>query len=196
MGEKPLVHGPQMPGGAADPVGERRAIERDPLPGVDLRLTIERQVIGVFGDEHMGDRRLGRQAALDQPRRGRRLHDDVLAGAAGVFGTAHHQHAELRRHDVEPLGDVLADPVQHALAAGAGLVLDIDDGLDARQMRRAARRDSCGASWPLRRAQPEIWLPRRRRCRLPSARPLRAPAASGLPAASRRGDRSDDAASP
>ena len=76
------------------------------------------------------------QAAFDQPRRGRRLHDAFLAGAAGIFGTPRHQHAELRRHDVESLGDVFADLVQRALAAWAGFVLDIDDGLDTRQMGR------------------------------------------------------------
>ena len=106
------MHRPQEPGGAADPVGQRRAIEIDALPGVDLGLAIERQVIGVFGDQHLGDRRLGRQAALDQPRRRGRLHDNVLASPAGIFGPAHDEHAELRRHDVEPLAHVLADPVQ------------------------------------------------------------------------------------
>jgi hypothetical protein len=72
----------------------------------------------------------------DQPRRRRRLRHTVLAGPTGVFGSAHHQHLQLRRHDVQPLGDVLADPVQGAAAARAGLVLDVDDGLDPGQMRR------------------------------------------------------------
>jgi hypothetical protein len=53
-----------------------------------------------------------RQAAFDQPRRGRRLDDDVLAGAAGIFGPTYDQHPELRRHDVELLADVLANPVK------------------------------------------------------------------------------------
>ena len=129
-----------MEGGASDPVGERRAIEMNALPLVDLRLAIERQVIGIFGDEHVGDRRLGRQAALDQPRRRRRLDDDVLASAAGVFGPAHDQHPELGGHDIELLADVLADPMQLAAAAWAGLVLDVDDRLDARQMGGSAPR--------------------------------------------------------
>ena len=38
---------------------------------------------------------------------------------------------------VELLADVLADPVKRALAARAGLVLDVDNRLDARQMRSA-----------------------------------------------------------
>ena len=37
--------------------------------------------------------------------------DHILANPAGVFGSAHDQHAELCRYDVEPLGDILADPV-------------------------------------------------------------------------------------
>lgn len=39
--QKSLVHGPQMPGGAANPVGERRTVECEALPGVDLGLPIE-----------------------------------------------------------------------------------------------------------------------------------------------------------
>ena len=134
--EQPLVHRPQQEGGAADPVGQRRAIEVDALAGVDLRLAVERQVIGVLGDQHLRDRRLGRQSALDQPRRRGRLHHHVLAGPAGIFGPAHDQHAELRRHDVEPLAAILADPMQRVAAARAGVVLDVDHHLDARQMRR------------------------------------------------------------
>ena len=64
------------------------------------------------------------------------MHDTVLARSASVFGPPGDEHPELRRHDVEPLALVLADPVQLALATGAGLVIDIDDDLDPRQMRR------------------------------------------------------------
>ena len=125
-----------MPGGASDPIGQRRTIEDDALALVDLRLAIERQVIGVFGDEHVRHRRIRRQAAFDQSRRRRRLNHDVLAGAASIFGTAHDQHPELGRHDVEPLGDILTDPMELAFAARTGFVADIDDRFDARQMRR------------------------------------------------------------
>jgi hypothetical protein len=40
--------------------------------------------------------------------------------------------------DVEPLALVLADPVQLALATGAGLVIDVDDALDPRQRSAVA----------------------------------------------------------
>ena len=80
--------------------------------------------------------RLGRQAALDEARRCRRLDDDILAAAAGVFRPAHDERAELRGNDVELLAHVLADPVQRPLAARTRLVLDVDEHLDAGQMRR------------------------------------------------------------
>ena len=64
------------------------------------------------------------------------MHDRFLAGAAGVFRSADNQNAELRRDDVEPLAHILADPMQLVLAAGAGLVFDVDHRLDPRQMRR------------------------------------------------------------
>ena len=47
MRENALAKRPQVEGGSPDPVGERRAIEMDTLPLVNLRLAIERQVIGV-----------------------------------------------------------------------------------------------------------------------------------------------------
>ena len=44
-------------GGAAHPIGQGRAIEIDALAGINLRLAIKRQVIGIFGDDDMGDER-------------------------------------------------------------------------------------------------------------------------------------------
>jgi putative ubiquitin-RnfH superfamily antitoxin RatB of RatAB toxin-antitoxin module len=43
-----------------------------------------------------------------------------LACRAGVFGTDDGDHAELRRDDVEALGDILADPNHRTTAARAG----------------------------------------------------------------------------
>ena len=126
----------QVPGGMADPVRQRRTIQIDALAGVNLGLPVQRQMIGIFGHQHLGDGGLGRQSALDQPGRSRRLHDAILARSAGVFGPPGDEHPELRRHHVQPLAPVLADPVQLALATGAGLVVDVDDDLDPRQMRR------------------------------------------------------------
>jgi hypothetical protein len=93
-------------------------------------------MIGIFGYQNLGDGGLGRQSAFDQPGRSRRLHDTVFARSAGVFGPPGDENAELRRHHVQPLAPVFADPVQIAPATGARLVVDIDDDLDPRQMRR------------------------------------------------------------
>ena len=133
--EQALMHRPQQEGGTADPIGQGRAVELDALPGVNLRLAVQRKVIGIFGDQHLRDRRLGRQSALDQSRRRGRLHHHVLAGPAGILGPANDQDPELRRHDVEPLARILADPMQRVAAARTGMVVDVDHHLDARQVR-------------------------------------------------------------
>src|SRR5579883_1254400 len=49
MRQKALIDRAQMPGGAADPISERRAIEIDALAAVNLSLAIKWQVVGVFG---------------------------------------------------------------------------------------------------------------------------------------------------
>ncbi len=54
LGE-PRLQRLQPPAGAANPVREGRAIELDALPGEDLALPVERKVIAVFGDQHMGE---------------------------------------------------------------------------------------------------------------------------------------------
>ena len=88
----------------------------------------------------MGDQPLGRQPALDQPRRRRGLHHPLLAAAAGIFRPAGDDDLVLRRDHIEPLRAVLADHLHRAAAAGAGGVLGLDDDLDPRQMlgQRAA----------------------------------------------------------
>jgi hypothetical protein len=121
----------------ANPVRQRGSIQIDALSGVDLGLAIQRQVVGIFGHQNLRDGGFGRHAAFDQARRRRGLNDPIFAVPAGIFRAAGDEHPELRRHDVQPLALVLADPVQLALAAaGTGLVVDVDDNLDPRQMRR------------------------------------------------------------
>ena len=117
MRQKPLIDRLQMPGSPAGPMGKRRPIDFNALARIDLRLPIKRRMIGIFRDEHMSNGRFGRNAALDQPRRGRRLHDPALAGAARIFGSPDHEHPELRRHDIELLAHILADAMQLTAAA-------------------------------------------------------------------------------
>jgi hypothetical protein len=64
------------------------------------------------------------------------LHHPLLAGPAGVAGSADHPHPQLRRDDVEHLLAILADHVQRPATAGAALGLEVDQHLDPRQVRR------------------------------------------------------------
>jgi hypothetical protein len=134
--EKAFMQWAQMEGRMPHRVCQRRPVEMDALAGIDLGLPAERQMIGIFGHENLSNGDYGRQAALDQPGRRLGLHDTILAGTTGVFGTPGNHNAELGRHYVQSLAFVFTDPMQFALAAGASLVVDVDDNLDPRQMRR------------------------------------------------------------
>lgn len=125
---------PSPPRGCAEPVGQHLTPDRQPLPRQHLCLTIQGQVVGVAGDQHLGDGRLGRQAAGHQALRRRRLQHHARAGAAGELRAPVHQYAELGGDDTEPLGAVGADLDQRAIAAGAGVALGPQHLFDARQM--------------------------------------------------------------
>ena len=91
-------------------------------------------MIGIFPDHDIGDQLLGRQPALDQPWRRRRLHHRARATPAGIFGPARDDHLILRRDHVEAFGAILADDMHRATAAWAGHVLGLDQHLASRQM--------------------------------------------------------------
>ena len=94
----------------------------------------------VFGNQHEGDQRLSRQAALDQPLGRRRLNHRLLARPASVFRTVRHDHPELGRNDIEPLRYFLADHMHGRAATGAFGVVGRNCYVDMRQMggKRAA----------------------------------------------------------
>jgi hypothetical protein len=75
-----------------------------------------------------------RHAAIDRPLRRGRLNDSTLAGAASVAGPAYHLNAQLGRNQVEHLGAIVTDHMQHTATAGAFLALDVDDDLVAWQV--------------------------------------------------------------
>ncbi len=104
-------------------------------------------MIRILGYQHLGDQRLSRNAAFDDTRRCGSLHDRALARAAAVARSARDQDAEGGRHDIETLGDILADLVERTAAAGAGLILDIHDLLDPFEMRR--QRTAVGLAHPI-----------------------------------------------
>ena len=173
-----------MPGSPPDPVGEGRAIEIDPLTAIDLRLAIQRKVIGIFGHQHMRHGRFSVGMPPSISRDGAGACTTTSSQGGTRIWSMRHQDPELRRHDIQPFGDVFADPVQNAIAARAGLVLDVDGRLDARQMdrQRAAIATTAARGFGAPSAE-QVLLPPMRRFVCSASR---APAASGLPAASRR----------
>jgi hypothetical protein len=116
------------------------------VAGEDLRLPIERRVIAIFADQHLGEQRRRRQAAGDRPLGSRRLRHR-LAGPTGVFGTGGADDAKLSRNPIQHLAHALSDDMQRAAAAAADRALNVEPDLFARQMvgqrfatRRAVRR--------------------------------------------------------
>ena len=65
----------------ADPVGQCRAIQIEAFAAEDLALAIQRKMISVFADQHMGQQARTWAAALDGARRKRRLDEAFAAGA-------------------------------------------------------------------------------------------------------------------
>jgi len=134
--ELALIEPLEPPGDALDPSDQGRAIQPDPLAGQHLSLTIERHVPGVFPDRDTGHQRRGRHATDQQSGSGRRLDDRSLTGAAGILRADGGHHAHDRWHDIQGLGDILADPVQRACATGTRAHLRLDHTLDAGQPAR------------------------------------------------------------
>ena len=144
--EDVVAQGAQIPRCASDPVCKGGAVKLDALPGIDLRLPVERQVIGILGDQHLRDQRFGGDAAFDDPCRRRSLDDRALTRTAAIARTAGNQHAEGGGDDIEAFSHILADLVECAAAAGTGLIFDIDDLLDPLEMGR--QRPAVGLARP------------------------------------------------
>ena len=133
---QPGHHGRDLGRGIPHPERQRGPVQLHALPGHDLRLAIQRQMVGIARHQHVRDKRLGRQPALDQPRGGRRLHDHPLADPAGQLRAPGHHHPELGGDHVQPLGAVMADDRHRTPAARARRVLWRQRDLDPRQVRR------------------------------------------------------------
>lgn len=130
---QPIVQRLQPPASAADPSGQRRTTEIDTVSGEDLRLSTERRVIAIFGDQHLREQPRRRQSASDRPLRCRRL-GDRAAGAAGAFRTQNALDAKLRWNPIQHLAHALADRMQRAAAICASLAVDVEADILAGQM--------------------------------------------------------------
>lgn len=106
------------------------------MPRVHLDLALKRQVIDVLSDQDLRDRRLGENAALDDPRRSRCLDDRALARATALARTATDQDAKGDGHHVETLCNIFADLMKGAVTIGGPLVLDNNNLLDPPEMGR------------------------------------------------------------
>jgi hypothetical protein len=104
---------------ASDPLGHRGTLQLDTFARVNLHLPIQRQVVGVFGDQHVREQPRSGKATLDRPRRRCHLYD-ALALRAGELRAHVLGHAEARRHVFENLGHVLADLAHRRPTVGAG----------------------------------------------------------------------------
>ena len=114
-----------QPGDAADPIGERRALQVDALPGVDLRLPVQRQVIEVLRDRDVGEQARAGDSFVDRARRRRGLHDG-RALAASELRPDVADDLEVLGNELELLGDILADLLERAAAVRAGAGRRVD----------------------------------------------------------------------
>lgn len=101
----------QQGGGFADPVGQGGAVEVEAVTLEDLALAVERQMIGIFAHQHMGEETRTRPTALDGAGRQRSL-DEPLAARTGQPRPHDPVHDEAARDVFQLLGHVLADPAQ------------------------------------------------------------------------------------
>ena len=74
-----IGQGLQQGGGFANPVGQCRAVDVEPVAVKDLALAVKRKVIGVFVDQHMGKKAWTRTPALDGARWQRSLREAIAA---------------------------------------------------------------------------------------------------------------------
>ena len=125
----------------ADMIRHGRYRQLDPLARIVLALPIERLMVGVFLDQHHRQQARTRKAARDRMERRRRLRDRLARPAAELL--AHMLgHEPLPRHDIERLGDILAD--LRELGAAAARAATSAPG--ERCAGAADRRESCAAS--------------------------------------------------
>ena len=128
----------QQVGADGHPVAHRLPGQLDAVAAEDPFLAVQRQVIGVLADGHVGQEPRPGQPLLD--RLGEPLGDDdvPLAGLAGVLGPHVLQDDQAGRDVLELLADLLADPDPHRAAVGAGELLG-RDVVEDRLARQAGR---------------------------------------------------------
>ncbi len=105
----------QEPTRRAHPIGKSGALQFHTFSRVDLRLTIQRQVVCILRNENMGQQPRTCHAACNRPARRFRLHDHVALGATHLRANMPN-HFEAGRNPFQHFGDVLAELVQFRTA--------------------------------------------------------------------------------
>ena len=136
--EHRLDHGFQQSGRDRHPVAHRRAGQLDSETRVDPRLTVKRQVIGIFADGDMSHEPRTRKSLLDRLGKPRRNHDVGLAAHASVLGSDMFKNDQRRGNVFELLADFLAHRPAFDAAIGASPLFkrDVMHNSLARQMLR------------------------------------------------------------
>lgn len=138
---------------SANPATQGAARQVDALAQEAPFEPIQREVVDVLGDDHMGEQAFPRQRFLDRLRGRGRLDDPHVTVRAGVFEPRGFDDAQARRDILEFLGDRLAD-ARLQVAARATLVGlgNVDLDAVARQRRSNGWRP-LGRAWR-RRGRP------------------------------------------
>ena len=105
----------------ADRVGQGRAVQVQPVALEDLALPVEREVIGVFVDQHVRQQAGPGTTALDGTGRQRRL-GEGLAARTGEAGPDDPVHDEPARHVLQFFRYIFAQTPQRTTALGAVVV--------------------------------------------------------------------------
>ena len=84
---RPFAQGFEQSSETADPARHDRTVDLNAAAGVDVGLTIQRQMIAELRHDDMGEQRRARAPLLDRQRRHRRL-DDGLAGSVFMLRAA------------------------------------------------------------------------------------------------------------
>ncbi len=104
----------------ADPVGQGRAVEINAVAIEYPGLAIEREVIGILRDQHMGQQARAGTTPLDRAR-GQWCLADRLATRASHAGPDKAVHDEPARDVFQLFGDIFAEFLQNLAALAAGL---------------------------------------------------------------------------
>ena len=111
----------QQGGGFAHPIRQCRAVDVEPVALEDLALPVERQVICVFVDQHMGQQTGPGSATFDRAAWQWGLREAIAARAGHPW--AHNAvHDEAAGDVFQFLGHILAQQAQLTAAIGAGRV--------------------------------------------------------------------------